>query len=119
MLTVVSAAEILAFSLEPVDDRVGVLLYRRCEDYQIVPLAHLQKTSESKLSSNASFHTTDLPEKLVTMWSFVYIVQDRDLRSVESVSTYWPLNLDLNHMTGAHSAAFGHTVYKRLIQIND
>src|SRR5690242_12432861 len=41
MLTVVSAGKVLAFGFQPVDHRVGVLLNRGCEDYQVIPFRNL------------------------------------------------------------------------------
>lgn len=41
MLSIISAAEVFAFSLKPVNDWIGIFLYRCCENYEVVPLAHL------------------------------------------------------------------------------
>lgn len=41
VLPVVPAREVLAVRLQPVYDRVGVLLHRGREDDQVEPLAHL------------------------------------------------------------------------------
>lgn len=41
VLPVVACGKELPFRLEPVDDGVGVLLDRRREDHQVVPLAYL------------------------------------------------------------------------------
>lgn len=46
VLTVVSAAEVLALALEPVDDGVGVFLDGSGEDYEVVPFADLERGAE-------------------------------------------------------------------------
>lgn len=42
VLTVVPSREILAFQLEPIDDRIGIFLDSRCKHNQIVPFTDLQ-----------------------------------------------------------------------------
>ncbi len=42
VLTIVASDEVFPILLEPVDDRIGVLLHRGCEDDEFVPFAYLK-----------------------------------------------------------------------------
>lgn len=50
VLTIISRAEILAFTFQPVDDWVGVFLHRGSEDDKIVPFAHLSEIRSQRQS---------------------------------------------------------------------
>lgn len=45
VLPIVPPHEVLALDLKPVDDRVGILLYRSSEDDKIVPFTNLPSLS--------------------------------------------------------------------------
>jgi hypothetical protein len=62
MLSIVSTLEEFPFLLQPIDDRVGVLLHAGGEDNELVPLA-------------------DFAEELVTVGAFVDVVENRVLRA--------------------------------------
>ena len=51
VLPVVPSCKVLALRLQPVDNRVGVLLHRRRKDNQVVPFAHLWR-AELAVSPN-------------------------------------------------------------------
>lgn len=55
VLTIVASAEVFSILFEPVDYRIGVLLHRRREDDQIVPLAHLFSPISHKCIESLSF----------------------------------------------------------------
>jgi hypothetical protein len=57
VLSVVSSCEILALHLEPVDNRIGVLLYRGGEDDQVVPFTNLIATLVRSWQHKAGLHT--------------------------------------------------------------
>ena len=62
VLSIVAPDKILAFLLQPIDDRVCVLLYRSSENDKLVPLAYLF-------------------EELVAMRSLMNIIENRMLRT--------------------------------------
>lgn len=42
VLAVVSAAKVLAFAFDPIDDGICILLHRCSEDYKVVPFTNLR-----------------------------------------------------------------------------
>jgi hypothetical protein len=57
MLAVVSPSEILALHLQPVDNRIGVLLNRSGEYDQVVPFTDLSALSVRRREHQAGRHT--------------------------------------------------------------
>jgi hypothetical protein len=48
VLSIVSSSEVLALNLQPVDDRIGILLHRGGENDQIVPFTDLSQNQYSE-----------------------------------------------------------------------
>lgn len=92
MLPIVPPGEILAFALQPINDRIRIFLHRRREHNEIIPFA-------------------DLPQKLVAKGSFMDVVEDWYLRTQDhAVGVYVVGELDFDHVACAHATAFGHAV---------
>ena len=53
VLSIVPSCEVLALHFEPVNDRVGVFLYRGSEDYEVVPFTNLMAESAQSGSVEA------------------------------------------------------------------
>lgn len=53
VLAVVAASKVFALDLQPVNDRVGVLLDRGCEDNKVVPLRDLPHKSAQHSSRHS------------------------------------------------------------------
>lgn len=100
VLSIVSCREKLPFGLKPVDYRVGILLNRSSKNNQVEPLAYSA-------------------EKLVTIRSLVYPVQDWMLRNavLPTHSQSRSVELDFNHVAAVHSSPLGHAVDERLVKI--
>jgi hypothetical protein len=45
VLPIVPSHEVLALDLKPIDDRIGILLYRSSEDDEIIPFTNLARGS--------------------------------------------------------------------------
>jgi hypothetical protein len=119
VLAVVSAAKVFAFTFDPVDDGICVLLHRCSENDEIVPFADLRMTESVKQKQKAEI-SSHLAQKVMAVWALVHVVQYRYLRTKNhAVSSNGALKLDFNHMTSAHSPTFGHTVNQRLIQVDN
>ena len=64
VLPIIPPGEVLPLLLQPVDDRIRILLDRCCEDNQVIPIRHFTK-------------------EFITMRSLVDVIQDRMLRADE------------------------------------
>lgn len=105
MLAVEAAVEELAFLLQPIDDRVGVLLHTGGEDDELVPLAHLA-------------------EEFVAVRTFVDVVEDGVLRTEDGcvrrgADSDRGVELDFDHVAGGHAAAFGEGMDQGFVQVQD
>ena len=119
VLAVVSAAKVFAFTFDPVDDGVRVLLHRCSKDYEIVPFADLRMTESVNVRQKQDV-SPYLAQEVVAVWTLMYIVQYGNLGTKKhAVPSDRTLKLDFDHMTSAHSPTFGHTVDQRLVQVND
>ena len=101
MLPVVPPREILPFLLQPVDDRVGVFLYRGREDNQVVPFA-------------------DFAQEVVAVGAFVHVVKDGVLRPERGAAEAdGARELDFHHMAAGHAAAFCEGMDEGFVKVND
>lgn len=134
VLAVVPPDEVLAILLEPVDDRVGILLDRGREDDELIPFADLElQDKDTRLSTRMSLkggkheklqhgkQGADLAQKVIAMRPFVHVVQYRVLRRERGAAAEpdGRVELDLDHMAGAHATAPGEAVYQRLVEVQD
>ena len=78
MLPVKPSGKVLAFLLEPIDHWVGIFLHTSREYHDFVPLR-------------------DLSQKVVAIWTFVDVVEDRMLRGNDWWLSYLPTSTDLRN----------------------
>lgn len=104
MLPIIPAHKKLALLLEPVDDRVGVLLHAGREDDEFVPFA-------------------DFAQEVVAVGPFVDVVQDWVLRAEDvgraGGETDGHVEFDFDHVAAGHAAAFGEGVDEGFVEVND
>lgn len=110
VLSIVPSCKVLALGFQPVNDRIGVLLYRSCKDDQVVPFTHLWRVGLAG-HSPVGCVLRYLFEKFVTMGPLVNIVQDGNLGSYYlATSTNGLLQLHFDHMSRCVAPALGHAV---------
>ena len=118
VLAIVTTDEVFPILLEPVDDRIGIFLYRRRKDDELVPFADLvrcQRVIGPWTWGETS--RTCLAQELITVWPFVNVVQDRVLRSKGSGARPGDggVQLHFDHMAGAHPTSFRQAMDERLV----
>ena len=81
MLSIIPCGEVLSLLLQPIDNRICVLLYRCSKDNEIIPLA-------------------DFSEEVVTIWPFVDVIKNRMLGTKgETVVRCGMGEFDFDHVT--------------------
>lgn len=83
MLPVVSTGEEFPFLLKPIYDRVGIFLDRCRKNHKIVPLTHLDRSANLKEWEGLTYSA----QEVVTMGSFMYIIEYGVLRSDSRIPT--------------------------------
>ena len=119
VLPVVSSREVLALHLQPVDDRVGILLDRSGEYDQVVPLTDLVATLVTCWRGRLSW-APHLLQKVITVRPLMNIVQEWDLGSDDlPTRADGCLQLYLYHVASLEATAIDYAVDQCLIEIDD
>lgn len=120
VLAIVSAAEIFAFALNPIDDRISVFLYRCSEYYQIIPFADLMMTESVDESRGCRRVKSHLAQKVMTVWALVHVVQYGYLGTEHhTIASDGTLKLDFDHVSSTHSPTLSHAVDQSLVQVDN
>ena len=100
MLSIIPCGEVLSLLLQPIDNRICVLLDRRSKDNEIEPLA-------------------DFSKEVVAIWPFMDVVENGMLRTKsETVVRCGMGKFDFDHVTAGHAATLSHGMYEGLVKIN-